>query len=88
MLPVMESSFEIRIGRFSIGLAPVTVIIVFFVLSIVAIISAYRQYRPEWSLPMSYLIIINEGIALLGTLLYGIFIHFIVEVVNDIRRKR
>ena len=49
-------------------------IIVFIVLSVCAVVAAFHQARPEYPMRLSGLIIINEGMALLATLVYGIFI--------------
>ena len=39
---------------------------------------------------MSYafvtIIIINEGLALLTTLVYGIFAHFVIAIINRLRK--
>lgn len=61
-------------------------IIVFIVLSVCAILAAFRQTRPEWPMPLSYHIIINESMALLATLAYGIFVHFVIAIIS--RRKK
>ena len=31
-------------------------------------------------------ILINEGMALLATLVYGIFIHFVIAIINRLRK--
>jgi hypothetical protein len=61
-------------------------IVVFIVLSVCAVIVAFQQARPEWPMPLSYLIIINEGMALLVTLVYGIFVHFAIAIINKLRK--
>lgn len=72
----------IRIGRYEFGLAPVSMVVVFIVLSTCALITAFHQSRPDWTIPLSHRILINESIALLATLVYGIFIHFIIALIH------
>lgn len=74
----------IQIGRYRLGFAPLSMIVVFIVLSVCAVIAAFQQARPEWPMPLSYLIIINEGMALLATLVYGIFVHFAISIINKL----
>lgn len=73
----------IQIGRYKLGFAPLSMIIVFIVLSVCAILAAFRQTRPEWPMPLSYHIIINESMALLATLAYGIFVHFVIAIIYN-----
>lgn len=61
-------------------------IVVFIVLSVCAVITAFQQSRPEWPMPLYSLIIINEGMALLATLVYGIFVHFAITIINKLRK--
>ena len=65
----------IQIGKYRFGFLPVSMIVVFILLSICAILTAIRQARPEWPMPLWNIILINEGMALLGTLVYGIIVH-------------
>lgn len=67
-----KSLFMLQIGKYKIGFAPASVIIVFIVLSACAVIAAFHQAKPEYPIPLSRLIVINEGMALLATLVYGI----------------
>lgn len=76
----------IQIGRYRLGFAPLSMIVVFIVLSVCAVIAAFLQARPEWPMPLSNLIIINEGMALLATIVYGIFVHFISAIINKLRK--
>ncbi len=76
----------IQIGRYRLGFAPLSMIVVFIVLSVYAVIVAFQQARPEWPMQLSYLIIINEGMALLATLVYGIFVHFAIAIINKLRK--
>jgi hypothetical protein len=76
----------IQIGRYKLGFAPLSMIVVFIVLSVCAIVAAFQQSRPEWSMPLSYIIIINEGMALLATLIYGIFVHLAIAIINKYRK--
>ncbi len=77
----------IRIGRLEFGFAPLSMIAVFVVLSIIAIWSAVSQARPEWPMPLSGLIIINESVALLATLVYGILLHVIMSLRSWIKSQ-
>ena len=76
-----------RIGKFELGFAPLSMAIVFIVLSVFAVLSAVRQARPEWPMPLSSLIIINESLALLGTLIYGILLHMTVALTKWLRTR-
>lgn len=76
----------IQVGRYRLGIAPISMIFVFIVLSVCAIVCAFRQARPEWSMPLSTLIIINESIALIITLIYGIFVHFAQIIIKRLRK--
>ena len=76
----------IQIGRYKLGFAPVSMIVVFIALSLCAIVAALQQARPEWPMPLSHIIIINEGMALLATLVYGIFVHFAIVIINRLRK--
>lgn len=75
----------IQIGRYKFGIAPVSMIVVFIVLSICAIVAAFDQARPEYTMSIGDLILINEGMALLATLVYGIITHFVIVILNKIR---
>ncbi|MDE6549481.1 MAG: hypothetical protein K2L22_10845 [Muribaculaceae bacterium] len=77
-----------RIGKLKIGLAPLSMVVLFIVLSIFAILAAVRQARPEWPMPLSSLIIINESMALLATLVYGIILHLIMAFLGWYRSSR
>ena len=76
----------IQIGKYKFGFAPLSIIVVFIVLSVCAIVAAFQQARPEWSMPLSHIILINEGMALLATLVYGIFAHFAIAIINRLRK--
>lgn len=76
----------IQIGRFKLGVAPLSMIIVFIVLSACAVVAAFHQAKPEYPMPLSGLIVINEGMALLATLAYGIFVHFAIALVNRLKK--
>lgn len=68
------------------GVAPVSMIIVFIVLSMCAVITAFHQAKPEYPMPLSGLIMINEGMALLATLVYGIFVHFAIALIHILKK--
>lgn len=76
----------LQIGKYKIGFAPLSMIAVFIVLSVYSIVTALQQYRPEWSMPLSYIIIIKEGMALLATIVYGIMVHFIISMINKFKK--
>ena len=76
----------IQIGRYKLGVAPVSMIIVFIVLSMCAVITAFHQAKPEYPMPLSGLIMINEGMALLATLVYGIFVHFAIALIHRMKK--
>lgn len=76
----------IQVGRYRLGFAPLSMIVVFIVLSVCAIVAAFQQSRPEWSMPLSHIVLINEGMALLATLVYGIFVHFAIAIINKLRK--
>ncbi len=76
----------IQIGRYKFGFAPVSMIVVFIVLSICAVVAAVQQARPEWPMPLWGNIVINECMALVVTLVYGIFAHFAVAIINKLRK--
>lgn len=75
----------IQIGRFRFGFTAFSTIIVFIVLSACAISAAIRQARPEVPVPLSLSIITNESLALLATLVYGIFAHFATAIINRLK---
>lgn len=76
----------IQIDRYKLGFAPLSMIVVFIVLSVCAIVAAFQQARPEWSMPFLHIILINEGMAILATLVYGIFAHFAIAIINRLRK--
>ena len=76
----------IQIGKYKLGFSPLSMIAVFIVLSVCAIVAAFHQARPECPMPLSYNIIINEGMALLATLVYGIFAHFAIAIINRLKK--
>lgn len=76
----------IQLGKYKLGFAPLSMIVVFIVLSVCAIVAAFQQARPEWPMPLSGIILINEGMALLVTLVYGIFVHFAIAIINRLKK--
>ncbi len=71
---------KIRIGRFDLGASQISMVIVFITLSVCAVIAAFHQYRSEWSMPLHYIIFLNETLALAATLCFGILLHFILAL--------
>ena len=76
----------IEFGRYKIGFAPLSMIVVFIVLSACAVIAAFQQASPESPMTLSGFILINESMALLATLVYGIFVHFAIAIINKLRK--
>ena len=76
----------LQLGKYKIGFVPLSMLAVFIVLSVYSIVTALQQYRPEWSMPLSYIIIIKQGMALLATLIYGILVHFVISMFNKIKK--
>lgn len=76
----------IQIGRYKLRFAPVSMIVVFIVLSVCAVVAAIQQSRPEWPMPLWGNIIINECMALVVTLVYGIFAHFAITIIDKFRK--
>ena len=77
----------IRIGNIHIGSAAPSVSVVFIVMSFCGIVTAIIQYRPEYSMPLSYSIIVNEGLALAATMIYGIILHFAIIIKKSYKSK-
>lgn len=76
----------IRIGQLKFGIAALSTLILLVVLSVCAIFVSFSQARPESPMPLGQLLMINEGFALLVTLLYGIFIHVTLYIINRFRK--
>lgn len=76
----------IQIGRYKMGFAPFSMIVVFIVLSVCAVVAAFHRARPEFPMPLSKIILINEGMALLATLVYGILAHFAIVLIDRIKK--
>lgn len=77
----------LRVGRYRLGFAPVSMIVLFIVLSVSAVIISIRQSDPEWSMPLGYLLVINEGFALLATLVYGILVHLFQVICGKLKKR-
>lgn len=76
----------IQIGRYKFGFAPLSMIAVFIVLTACAIVAAITHDNPYSPLPLSARILINEGMALLTTLVDGIFAHFAIIIINRLKK--
>lgn len=76
----------IRIGRYEFGIAPLSMVVVFIVLSVSAVAAAFDQARPEYPVSLSGLVVINEGMALLATLVYGISVHFVMALIERLKK--
>ena len=49
--------------------------------------AALRQARPEWPMPLHQILLINEGMALSATLVYGIICISFLAIINRIRNE-
>ncbi len=78
----------IQIGKYRFGFAPVSMVIVFIVLSAGAVIAAVRQARPELPMPLAQLILVNEMLALIVTLIYGILTHLAFTLIDRFRNDK
>lgn len=78
----------IQIGKYRFGFAPVSMFIVFIVLSAGAVITAVHQSRPEWPMPLSQLILVNETLALIVTLIYGILTHIAFAIIDRFKNNK
>lgn len=76
----------IQIGRYRLGFAPLSMIAVFIVLTACAVVASITQDNPYSPLPLSARILINEGMALMATLVYGIFAHFAIIIINRLKK--
>lgn len=76
----------IQIGRYKIGFAPLSMIVVFIVLSVCAVVAAFDSARPEYPVPLAWQIVVNEGLALLVTLVYGICAHFAIALIDRLKK--
>lgn len=77
---------NIRIGKYILGPAPISMIAVFVALTICAVIASIGQARPEYPMPLWLVMLVNEGMALLATIAYGILLHFALALVERLRR--
>ncbi len=76
----------IRIGKYRIGAAALSVAVVFITLSACAIVAACHQQRPEWSAPLWLTIMQYECMAMIATLAYGIVVHIAIWIVNRCKK--
>lgn len=77
----------LKIGKYRMGAAAFSTAVLFIILSICAISSAICQARQEWSMPLAYIMVINESFALMVTLVYGIFAHLALVLIEKIRKR-
>ena len=80
--------FSVHIGKFKLEIAPLSMIIVFISLSTWAMVSAFNQFKPEYPMPLSSLIFVNEGLAIAGTMLYGIILHLVLVIIKKHHEQR
>ena len=76
----------IQIGKFRMGFAALSMMVVFVVLSTCAVTAAFIQASPEYPVPLTHLILVYEVMSLMATLVYGIFAHFTIEAIDKIRK--
>lgn len=76
----------IQIGKYRLSIGTASIIMVFIVLSVCAVIAAIRHAEPENSLPL-YWQMINETIALLIILIYGITLHITASIINRLNNR-
>lgn len=60
---------------------------IFIILTIIAVITSIRQAAPEEPVPLQYLLVINISKALVATLIYGILAHFAIALRSRLRKK-
>lgn len=77
----------IQIGRYKMGFAFFSTIIVFVALSVCAILAAHQSVRPEWPMPLSCAVAVNEGLAVAVTLVYAVFVYTVSIIINKFRRR-
>ncbi len=78
----------IRIGRYKFGIAVCTTVVVFIALSVCAVVTALNGSCPEWPMPLWGNIVINECMALVVTLVYGIILHLAIAIINRLREHK
>ena len=76
----------IRIGKYKLGFATFSAVIVFIVLSICAVTAAFHNARPEWPMPLWGLIVVNESMALVGAIMYGVGVHFAIAIIDRLKK--
>lgn len=64
-----------------------SVLAIFIILTILAVITSIRQTAPEEPVPLQYLLVINISKALVATLIYGILAHFAIAIHSRLRKK-
>ena len=77
----------IQIGRYKLGFAPASMIVLFIVLRVCSIIASFRLDSPYCSMPLWGFIVINESMALAATLVYGVFAHFAIVIINKLKNS-
>lgn len=77
----------IQFDRYKFGIAAFSTVVVFIVLSVCAVVTAIQNTRPEWPMPLWGNIVINECMALVVTLVYGIIIHFVIAIIDRLKKK-
>lgn len=76
----------IQIGQYKFGFAPLSMIAVFIVLTACAVVASVTRDNLYSPLPLSVRMLINEGMALMATLVYGIFAHFAIIIINRLKK--
>ena len=76
----------IQIGRFKFGSAVASTLAVLITLSICALVASFHEYGPGSPKSLLSIIVVNEAMALLATLIYGILAHFILAIINHFKK--
>lgn len=76
----------IQIGQYKFGFAPLSMIAVLIVLTACAVVASVTRDNLYSPLPLSVRMLINEGMALMATLVYGIFAHFAIIIINRLKK--
>lgn len=77
----------IRINKYEFGFAAFSTLVVLVVLSTCAVAAAINQSQAESSTRLIYGIMINESMALITTIVYGIFAHFATVAISKLRKR-
>lgn len=77
----------IQIGQYKFGFVFFSTIVVFITLSVCAILAAHQSVRPEWPMPLSGVVAVNECLAIAAALVYAVFAYMISIIINKLRQR-